>query len=296
MKRKLCFLYFLFSFLWAQGEVAKSSLENNISNGPPTLGNFALPPSQQPGSFLSFGQNIVSKNTTLLYLNGIRVEGKNQHTFDVVPNLVYGITNTLSLNVITPIAASYTEDEMHSSGLEDSFLQFEYAFYRKDTRDYSDQATLVTNVSFPTGSTNKQPHTGFGSSSFFVGTTLTRLYVNWFGFTSEGTTQTTSKNNTKFGNQYFYQLGIGRNIFSIPNKLITAWLLEFNGQYFEKDRISGFIQPDSGGNIIFITPSLWLSTNKIIFQAGAGAPVMQHLYGHQNKSHYLLAANLGWTL
>ncbi len=30
-------------------------------NEPPSIGNFALPPSQQPGPFLSFGQSLIER-------------------------------------------------------------------------------------------------------------------------------------------------------------------------------------------------------------------------------------------
>jgi hypothetical protein len=47
--------------------------------------------------------------------------------------------------------------------------------------------------------------------------------------------------------------------------------------------------------MVFITPSLWISSEHLILQLGLGLPATQHLYGHQNKKDYLLAANLGWT-
>ncbi|MBP6951555.1 MAG: hypothetical protein KBD36_02910 [Alphaproteobacteria bacterium] len=66
-----------------------------------------------------------------------------------------------------PIAASYKENKSRSSGLEEIFLHLEYAFYTKKTSELVDQEILVTNVTFPTGSTKKQSTTGVGSPSFF---------------------------------------------------------------------------------------------------------------------------------
>lgn len=107
---------------------------------------------------------------------------------------------------------------------------------------------------------------------------------------------TTSDNGTKFGNQYLYQFGFGRNILGCKDKLIIALMVDIDGEYSEKDKINGVIDPNSGGNVVYITPSLWVSTKKLIFQLGVGYPIVQDLFGQQNKMNYLLIANLGVTL
>jgi hypothetical protein len=106
---------------------------------------------------------------------------------------------------------------------------------------------------------------------------------------------TTSQNNTKFGNEFLYQFGVGRNIFSIDSQWIVTWMIEANGQFNEKDKIKGRTNLNSGGNTIYVTPSLWISSKKTIFQLGFGLPITQHLYGNQKKNNYLLLANFGWT-
>ena len=174
------------------------------------------------------------------------------------------------------------------------FLQLEYAFYNKNTSQYEEQATLVANVSFPTGSATKKPPTGFGSSSVFLGSTFNRAYVNWYAFTSPGVTLTTSHKGQRVGNEYLYQAGIGRNICTINSEWIFAWLIEADGRYIEKTRFKGRTDPNSGGNLIVVTPSLWISSEQITLQFGVGLPVAQHLFGDQTKDKYLLASNVSW--
>ncbi len=262
---------------------------------PPKIGNFILPTSQQPGPLIGFGENILEKGQTQLFLFADDFVGINKHFVDLIPGVIYGITNRLSVFFNQPIAVSYKENNNQSSGLEDSFLQFEYTYHDKKTYDFAEQGTIVATVIFPTGSSGKIPHTGFGSSSFFWGTTYNRSYINWFGFVSPGVLLTTSKNNTKFGDEYFYQFGLGRNLFDIDSSWIFAMLVEMDGLYIEKDKINGEIDPDTGGNRTYVTPSLWISSNKLIIQLGIGLPITQHLYGDQKRENYLLAANVGWT-
>jgi hypothetical protein len=263
------------------------------SESPPKIGNYVLSFSQQPGPLLSFGQNILKEAKTKVFLFLDTFVGSQMRLMDAVPYGVYGLTDNFSALLSVP-AANYKQNKRHSSGLSDTLLQLEYAFYNENTSQFEDQATLVAGVTFPTGSATKQPPTGFGSSSFFLGSTFNRTYVNWYAFTSPGVTLTTSHNGQKMGNEYLYQVGIGRNICTIDSEWIFAWLVEANGRYVEKTRFKGRTNPNSGGNLIVITPSLWISSEQITLQFGVGLPVSQHLFGNQTKDKYLLASNVSW--
>lgn len=262
---------------------------------PPKIGNFALPNSQQPSPLIGFGENIIDKDQKQLFLFADDYAGVNEHYVDVIPSLLYGITDNVSIFINAPVAASYQSGNQHSAGIEDAFVQLEYAYYNKTTSTYVDQFTLIANVAAPTGSIQKNPYTGFGSPSYFLGMTFNRTYADWFVFGSPGADLTTAKNGTKFGNSFLYQIGFGKNITNI-NGWILAWMVEGDGTYTQKNRIRGTIDPNSGGNIVYVTPSIWASTKKLIFQFGAGLPVTQHFNGSQPHSTYLIAANFGWTV
>jgi len=262
---------------------------------PPPLGNFALPSSQQPGPLVGFGQNTLDKNKSQFFIFADDYVGVNQHSIDLIPGILYGITDNLSIFLNAPYAASYQSGPNKSTGFEDASAQLEYAFFNHSTTDFVDQATVVAGVTAPTGSIHKNPSTGVGSPSYFLGTTFNRTYQNWFVFASPGATLTTAKNGTKFGNRYLYQFGFGRNIRNTKSWLF-AWMAEFDGTYSQKNREQGLIDPDSGGNIVYVTPSLWASTKDFIFQFGVGFPMTQHFYGNQTRQNYLLAANIGWNL
>ena len=293
--RFLSFLIFLFLFSFSCAvDAHQPPEEKNSTNVLPKTGNFGLPVSQQPGPLIGFGQNILGKNETQIFLFADDFAGVRKHFIDLIPGLLYGISDTFSIFVNVPIAVSYQQNGNRSAGFEDAFVQLEDAFYTQNTTTYQEQATIVGNITFPTGSTQKQPPTGSGSPTFFLGATFIRTYVDWFVFASPGAMLTTTHGNTKFGNDYLYQGGFGRNIANI-NQWMFAWMVEVDGTYTQQNRISGMTAPNSGGNLVYVTPSLWVSTPRLIFQLGAGWAVSQHLYGNQTRSTYLLAANLGWT-
>lgn len=119
--------------------------------------------------------------------------------------------------------------------------------------------------------------------------------VNWFAFTSQGGIITTSSHRRKFGNQFLYQFGVGKRICNNKEWLFD-WIVELTGTYTWKDNIHGKVDKNSGGNIVYLTPSLWLSSVKsLVLQFGAGFPILQQLNGHQERNKYLLQLNAGWT-
>lgn len=277
-------------------DTSEKDMDMNQKNEekPPRIGNFSLPTSQQPAALFGFGGNIIEKGEIQLYLFADDFVGKKRIITDIIPSVLFGITDEWSIFFNVPFTPLLKEDGKKSSGFEDFFIQLEYAFYNKSTTDYTDQATLVSNITFPTGSTHKNPPTGFGSPSLFLGGTYYRTWVDWFVFTSNGAILTSSEHGTKFGDQFLYQMGFGRN-FSTPKGWIYAWMVEVDGQYYKKNRIDGIIDNNSGGNVIYVTPSIWISSKEMLFQFGVSLPVNQNLFGNQNKFDYALNLNFAWS-
>ncbi|MFO2754928.1 hypothetical protein SCM16_12610 [Legionella pneumophila serogroup 1] len=74
---------------FAIGEVSSSESQNE----PPNLGNFALPTSQQPGPFFSFGQSLIDKNQIQFYVSPNYLYYKNENYLTISPSMVYGLSN-----------------------------------------------------------------------------------------------------------------------------------------------------------------------------------------------------------
>lgn len=268
--------------------------ENNEKEEPPKIGNFALPTSQQPSVLFGFGGNIIDTGEIQFLFFADEFRGKNKIVTELIPSVLFGITDDLSIFFNFPFTPILKEDHHRSSGLQDFFVQLEYAFYTKSTTTYVDQATVVANVIFPTGSSKKTPPTGFGAPSISLGATYYHVLIDWFFFTAPGAVLTFSDHGTKFGDQFLYQFGIGRNIPS-PKGWIYAWMFEVDGQYNKKNRIDGSIDHNSGGNVIYATPSLWISSKEMILQFGVSLPIHQNLFGKQKKFDYALNFNFAWS-
>ncbi len=258
-------------------------------------GNLALPPSQQIVPLISFGQNIIDKGDTIAVSVIDYLKGKNRKRTEVILGILHGVSDRSSLLAIIPVAAKFRENNQCSSGIEDCVLQAEYAFFQHTCLTYANQATVVGSIGFPTGSSKKQPVTGSGSPSFFLGATVEHLSIDWYCFLDSGALITTNKRGTKFGDVFLYQGGFGRNIAYKSHHWIFTCLVEFDGRFAKRDRIDCQWDPNSGGNTISIAPSLWFSTQHFYLQAGIAFPILQHLNGIQNKNCYFAALSIGYT-
>jgi hypothetical protein len=225
------------------------------------VGNLAFPPSQQPGPLVSFGQNIINKKQAQAQLSASEFKGQKQYFININPAILYAFTDSLSLFLAVPFAARYRQGCHHSSGFEDVIIQLEYAFYTKAHRTYYDQATLVASVTIPTGSIKKNPPTGLGANSFFIGGTYSRMEVNWFYFVSSGALATASSHRTRFGNQFLYQLGFGRRIANTKEWLFD-WMVEIDGVYYWKNIINNKIDPKSNFSKRLVHSHLYLKRKK----------------------------------
>src|SRR5580704_16379352 len=86
-------------------------------------GNLSLPTSQQPGPLFCFGQTVIDKGDFQGYLFGDAIWGKCNLSSDLLPYIIYGITDNLSLTAGIPFALKFKENSCRSSGIEDLYLQ-----------------------------------------------------------------------------------------------------------------------------------------------------------------------------
>lgn len=272
-------------------------------DGPAPIGNFALPMSQQPSPLFSFGQNIIDRHDALGYINPIYFRGKNKKFFFNELYGLYGITDELSIFIQLPAPVISRDNNLFSSGFGDILIQGEYAYFDRRSDTAISQATVVASIFLPTGifeaskeNPNTSPHipfTGFGTTAFFLGGTAQHTTQSWYTFTSVGGVITTKNKNSRLGNSVLYQAGIGRNITPLDNKILMV-LLELDGIATTKDKLEGFTDLSSGGNVIYFGPCLFYSTKRLIFQAGFQIPVYQKLNGFQSKISYQLSFSVAW--
>jgi len=243
---------------------------------------------------------MVDHRDLLLFATIDDFAGPDNSMIMVIPTILYGIRDDFSLYVQLPIMAKLQQRGMVAHGVQDLLAQLEWSFVDKVKIDTTTQMTAVFNMTFPTGefvssgSLSPRVHGSFGSPTFFLGLTAEYFTTSWYPFVSAGAKLTTSSNNVKLGNQFLYQCGLSRNICAKADKYILNWMVEFDGVYGQRDLIGQVINPNTGGNQIFLGPSLWFSTPHFSLQFGVSGVVYQHLFGNQLKDSYFISLDISY--
>lgn len=257
-------------------------------------GNFSVAGSQQPSPLFGFGQNIIDKGDLQFFNYADYIKIKKSKYANVVPSFLYGIRDDLSIFVAADILAKYRNGEEQGHAMGSFFAQLEYAYFVRAKKHSTKQFTVLAAISAPNGAAIKQPIVGQNSSSIFLGGTFQRTDPRWYMYTSYGALFGVSKTeDDKPGINFYYQGGLGRNYYTSQN-WISLILLEFLGFYSKQDMVNGSMDQNSGGNIILLAPSLWFSSERIIFQFGIGFPIFQNLFGDQEKYDFQIGVNFAW--
>jgi hypothetical protein len=261
------------------------------------IGNYALRTALEPGPLFGFGQTVVDKNDLLLieeyiyyYLSSLTLKSHVLHTA-----LLYGITDRFSVLFSVPAIAKSQQNCQKFGGLADILIQGEYAFlsYSPDNRS-NIQSTIVAYMTLPTGPSDAQNAIlGLGSPSFFIGSTASYTTTKLYAFGALGALLTTYNNGVKPGNLILYETGLGYNLGYKTNSWILTGILEFNGIYYQPNKIEGFDQPKTQGNIIFFGPILFFSYKCVSTQAGIQGGIIQS--GYKNYSNLRAAMEIAFV-
>ena len=288
MNKFFIILFFFFPYLLQ----ARTGIENFYYQTHEGL--LLLPISQRPTPFWSFGQTIADKNDLLAWETIQDTQGKRgqKQFISSVPQILYAIRDDLALFIQPPQAIKYKLCNKRSSGFEDTLIQFEYDYAHTVKRTSTKRATVVTAITLPTGSAKKNPPTGFGAPSFFLGLTAYTTTIDWYGYISPGITIPIPHKGTRFGNQYLYEFGLGHSL-GHHEKWILCLILEANGTYSQKNKINNKIDLNSGGNIFYIGPVFFASNKRWIFKFGTQFAASQHLFGRQPQNTFMVGARIG---
>lgn len=261
----------------------------------PPIGNLALPSSQQVGPIFCFGQNIVNSGDlqAITDINAVKINGK-VYT-EVIPSMLYGVSDSFALYFGAPIATPSMFHMPCATGLQSIFVQGEYALYTKKLPTYTNQITFVGNMVASFNRLTMNLPFNYDISSFFIGATASHLATEWYAFISPGMIVAITRHEPKCCSTLLYQAGFGRNIAYSPSRWLLTLIVECFGQYTPATTCHNKKISNTGGNVIFLGPTLWFATKQFATELGISYPVVQHLNGHQPKDHWFAAFDCRYT-
>jgi len=240
--------------------------------------------------------------------------GESIHNVDSLTNyflgFTYGITDNLMFHMKIPyvmrskIQESEPPDEIHdhgdAEGIGDLDFYLQYRFLRSVRNDF--QAAFVVGLKLPTGRTEVKDSTGTvldaefqpGSGSWdprlgiAASKKIGRASLDaslLYDLVTEGT------QDTDLGDIFGYNVAFSYPAVHGP----MGWdlIIEANGSWRQKEKINGEKDPDSGGNVFYISPGTRLTFDKK-FSAylTVGLPLWQDMNGNQNEVDYRVAGGL----
>ena len=255
-------------------------------------GNLAVTGTMQVGPFLGFGQNIITKNESIASVFTDWLIGKDQKHNEMLPYFVYAPRDDLSLFLSFPTVLSAKEGEHHSSGSGDLVVQLEYAFYANHLPHATNQLTLVTSVYLPTGNECKNPATGLGLPSFFLGTTAMHLanrmmvILLMLRYLQHHTIII-----PRLEINFFIRVVLVKilHIKQINGHCCGWW--NFMGGMNKNRKPTELLILTRVDNCLLFGPSLWFSTNRMFLQAGI-VPAVKYSVFLATKQDFLILGHL----
>jgi hypothetical protein len=213
-----------------------------------------------------------------------------------------------------------TVDRGDTEGIGDLSLFGQYRFYGQES---GLQASLLTGIKTPTGETDEhddqgelfeaefQP--GSGSWDPMFGPALSQAQGRWsldgnvlYTIATEGTQDTDLGDRFHYNGAVTYRLKGGDVVASgaahhhhpgqhynhehtqSPTGLVIDAVLELNGEWQAEQTISGETDPNSGGNVVFLSPGMRIASNRWSGFVTVGLPIINDLNGLQSEPTYRL--------
>ena len=199
--------------------------------------------------------------------------------------ILYGLTENLGVTLEIPQFLKKKDGMDSSNGLGDISLRGKYQFYKKDSLGAQDKATIIYGLKFPAGGEDKKPSLGSGAIDHLFGLSVGHESTKIYGFATGRYKLKTDSGSKDKGDQFLFDVSFGLRPWLRPYK---SWdlvvLLENSYVYSQKDEIDGVSQTNTGGQKLFIGPSLLWSLRNVMLKGGVQFPVWQDLNGTQSET------------
>jgi hypothetical protein len=241
--------------------------------------------------------------STTLYSDGERIDDPEQReiTAGVFPiGIPYNVTRNLLVGVMVPVMSirgKSVEGSQTSTGLGDITVTAKYLILQHDRLQETFRIAAKTAIKFPSGDEKKQPALGTGTYDVSAG-----AVAGWIGrrfgvygdvlYSINGRAAGIAR-----GNSLKYNAAIGyRGIPDVYDRYPMSQLnlyLEFNGEYTRPHIRNNEVVPDTGGNVIYISPGIqYIPARQFLLEGFLQIPAIQSLSGTQLGTDYRIGIGI----
>jgi len=243
---------------------------------------------------LSMGEFIVREQFVVTHASDL-LAGLDRHVdrFEARTVLGYGFTSRLAVFGVLPVAKINRTPGDSDSGLGDSALFARYELFRSDSAGRTFRIAPFAGVRLPTGSAGK---TGDGSVDVFGGVIATLASTLWvldsqvrhdFNRKAKGFERGDS---TSLETSFQYRLSPGK--ITLDTNAFVFGILELSANYYERNRVGGESDLNSGGFILYLTSGLQYATRRWIADLGVRTPIVNDLHGSALEPDYSILTSI----
>ena len=210
--------------------------------------------------------------------------------------LGYGATSKLAIFGVLPLVyvnREFGDVTASEFGLGDAALFARYEVYRSDQPGRTLRIAPYAGVRLPTGRDGK---TGDGSVDVFGGVIATLASTQWvldsqlrydLNREADGFERGDS---ASLDSSFQYRLAPER--LTQDTKAFVFGVLELSANYYERNRLGGVTDPNSGGFQLYLTPGLQYVTRRWITDFGVKVPIVNNLNGTALETDYAILTSI----
>jgi hypothetical protein len=227
-----------------------------------------------------------------------RFGGMNRQVdrFEARTVLGYGLTSKLALFGVLPLVnvdRTFGDVSTSDFGLGDAALFARYEVFRSDHLGRTLRIAPYVGVRLPTGRDGK---TGDGSVDVFGGVIATFARTQWvldsqlrydLNREADGFDR---GNSVSFESSFQYRLAPGK--VTQDTKAFVFGVLELSANHYERNRLGGVTDPNSGGFQLYLTPGLQYATRRWIADFGVKVPIVNDLNGTALEPDYSILTSI----
>jgi len=275
-----------------------SSFISQIAFGAPINSNVALP--------VRKGGLIFRSQMRWIKASDDPTSQRRERDVIVIPNvLLYGATRDLALFAVFPYifrTLKFPDPEtgnrinQKDNGIGDLSLIARYTVYAKDYPSGTFRLAPLFGIKIPTGDDDLRPITTDSFDlQFGVVSTVTWDFGRHELDADAVYRVNTEADNFDKGDSLTYDLSYQLRVFpwNLPERGVPNFIYlvaEANGFFAKRNSVNGSTVGNSGGNIVFLSPSLQYSARRYIIESSIQLPVIQDLNGDQIEADFV------WTI
>lgn len=235
------------------------------------------------------GPHVLYKGGLEVHLGAHRdVGGGSESEFEL--EIAYGVTGDWAVGMALPWTTSAPADE--ATGFAGPALFTKYRFWRRDTRGAQTSAALFAKRVTDAGA-DSALHAG---DAWIGGLAYGYESLDWYRWAAVRYRRSeTNDEGARPGDRLLVDAVLGYR-FEPPRyrEPDAVWMLELNGEFIESARAGGRTLPDTGSDVLFLSPGLMWTYRNFAFKGGVQLPVWQDRHGLQDEIDYRAKLETEW--